>query len=352
MLAPVTHILPTTLIRRERVLPVSGRVLVRLGQKVSATEVIAEGRQPAQHLILEIGRGLGVSDGEVAKYIIRKVGEEVKEKDIIAGPLGLFSRTVRAPCDGRITAIAGGQVFLEMEGPPYELRAGLSGVVSELIPDGAVIETTGSLVQGVWGNGQIDLGLLTNLTKTPGDELSAGLLDVSLRGAVVLGGSCLQAEVLKQAAQIPLRGLVLSSLAAELLPIASASPVAIILLEGFGKLPMNLQAYQILTAAEKSEAIVHACRWDRSRGERPEIIIPSPAGEAPDLQKPGDAGQLTAGKTVRILRSPYTARTGVLLSIRPGLTAFPSGIQVPAGVVKLANEDQVDVPLANLEVLE
>ena len=39
MLAPVTHILPLTTVVRQRLLPAPGRVVVRVGQKVTATEI-------------------------------------------------------------------------------------------------------------------------------------------------------------------------------------------------------------------------------------------------------------------------------------------------------------------------
>ena len=39
MLASIVHILPLTLIRRERLLPIPGKVLVRQGQRVGAQTV-------------------------------------------------------------------------------------------------------------------------------------------------------------------------------------------------------------------------------------------------------------------------------------------------------------------------
>jgi len=42
MFAPVKCILPMTIVRRQRIMPVAGKVLVRAGQKVGATDTIAE----------------------------------------------------------------------------------------------------------------------------------------------------------------------------------------------------------------------------------------------------------------------------------------------------------------------
>jgi len=351
MLAPVTHFLPLTTIRRERVLPVAGRVVVRAGQKVAATDVIAEARIVTQHLVLDIGRGLGTPAEQVDKYVTRKVGEEVSEGDVIAGPVGLFPRVVRAPRDGRVVAVGGGQVLLELESNPYELRSGLAGQVTELIPDrGAVIETTGALIQGVWGNGRVEGGVLSILAHAPDDELIADRLDISMRGTVVLGGPCLQSEALLAASQIPLRGLILSSMTSDLISTAVKLQLPIILLEGFGRIPINTTAFQILTTNEKRDVTINACIWDHFRGERPEVIIPLPA--AGQLAAPREADIFAPGQMVRLHRTSAPGSLGTLVSLRPGQIIFPSGIHAPAAVVRLENNEQVMVPLANLEVIE
>jgi len=351
MLAPVTHILPLTLIRRTRLLPTPGRVLVNAGQKVAATDVIADARMNTQHMVLDIGRGLGMPADQVDQYVTRKVGEEVNETDVIAGPVGVFPRTVRAPRSGRIVAIGGGQVLLELGSAPFELIAGLSGTVTDLIPErGAVIETVGALVQGVWGNGKIDKGILTVVCHTPDEELSTSQLDVSMRGVVVLGGPCTSEEVLRTAADIPLRGLIIPSLSANLVSVAAELALPILLLEGFGKIPIDRSAYQVLSTNDKREVVVNAVPRDRRGGRRPEVIIPLPSsGQIP---RPREADIFAPGQTVRMLRTPYAASTGTLVTIRPGKNAFQSGIHAPAAVVRLENGDQVMVPLANLEVIE
>ncbi|HVN54485.1 MAG TPA: hypothetical protein VMT46_09150 [Anaerolineaceae bacterium] len=351
MLANVTHILPLTTIRRERVLPTAGRVVVRAAQKVAATDVIAEARLVTQHQVLDVSRGLGVSPDQAEKYITRKIGEDVSQGDVVAGPVGIFPRVIRTPKDGRVVAIGGGQVLIELESRPFELLAGIPGMVTDLIPDrGAIVETTGALIQGIWGNGQIDSGVLVALAQTADEELTAERFDVSMRGSILLGGTCTQADTLHAAAQVPLRGLVLGSMTGDLAPVALQLKIPILVLEGFGKLPINPAALKILTTNEKREIAVNACVWNRLTGERPEVVIHLPA--AGPLATPREADIFAPGQTVRIVRSPNSAAAGTLVALRPGQTTFPSGIRAPGAAVKLENGDQVVVPLANLEVVE
>jgi len=351
MLAPVTHILPLTQIRRTRLLPVPGRVLVTAGQKVAATDVIADARLNTQHLVLDIGRGLGMPADQTDRYVTRKVGEEINEGDVVAGPVGMIPRMVRTPKSGRVVAIGGGQVLLELAGTPFELIAGIGGTVTDLMPErGAVIETVGALVQGVWGNGKIDKGILTVVAHRPDEELTTGQLDVGMRGVVVLAGPCTSEEALRTAAEIPLRGLILSSLGASLINVTREISLPVLVLEGFGKFPLDRNAFQVLSTNDKREVVVNAFPRDRRTGSRPEVIIPLPStGQVP---RPREADIFAPGQTVRMQRAPYTAVIGTLVSIRQGQNTFQSGLHAPAAVVRLENGDQVIVPLANLDVIE
>ena len=60
MLAPTTHVLPFTVVQRQRLLPVVGRVTARKGQKVNPADVVAEANLAAEHLLLSVARGLGL----------------------------------------------------------------------------------------------------------------------------------------------------------------------------------------------------------------------------------------------------------------------------------------------------
>lgn len=351
MLAPILHILPLTTIRRERLLPVPGKVVVRKGQKVNATDVIAEAQLNNEHLLLDISRGLGLSEEKADQYLQCKAGMAVSQGDILAGPVGMAKRVVRSPKDGRVVLAGGGLVLLEVNTPPLELRAGLPGTVISLLESrGATIETSGALVQGVWGNGQIDFGLMYVQLQNPDDVLTPDRLDVSLRGSVVLAGHCDDGEVLKAAAGLPLRGLILSSMDASLIPVAMKMRYPIIILEGFGKLAMNSVAYKLLTTNEQREVALNAQPWDRFKGARPEVVIPLPASPEPPI--PPETDMFAAGQRVRIVRAPKTGSIGTIIELRPGTTPLPSGVLAPAAVVRLESGENTLLPLANLEVIE
>ena len=350
MVASVRHVIPITTIARDRVLPKAGRVIVRKGQKVAPSDVVAESIVSPAHILLDIARGLGVPFDQVGQYMQRTSGEQVEADDIIAGPVGVGKRVVRAPKAGKVIITDTEQVLLETQGRPFELRAGYSGVITDLVPDrGVRIETTGALVQGVWGNGRMDAGVLTVLASRPDEPLTASRLDISMRGAVVLGGVITSAEVFSLAAEVPLRGILAASMPSEFLPVASKCAVPIILLEGFGLIPMNAAAYKLLSTSERREAMVVADTWNPYTGARPEVVIALPT--AGEQAYPVDAISFHSGQTVRIVRPPQRSVIGSIKKLLPGKTFLANGISAVCAEIRLESGENLVLPLANLEVL-
>jgi len=350
MLAPVHHILPLTTILRERVLPINGKVNAHLNQKVNPADVVAEASLAREHSLLDVAGALNLSADAADKLIRCKVGDRVSAGAVIAARPGLLSKTVKTPRDGRVVAAGGGEVLIEVGESRLELRAGIPGSVVEVISDrGVVIQTAGALVQGVWGNGRVDTGILTNLAEQPDAVLTAGRLDVSLRGSVILAGQCKDADTLQAAAELPVRGLILASLFPSLLPLAREMRYPIVLTDGFGSIPMNSASFRLLTTNVKREATLNAEMPDRYGAGQPEIIIPLPVSS--ELAPPQAVVAFAAGLTVRLRRPPATGMIGTILTVHPGLTTLPSGLRAPAADVKLENGEQVLVPLINLEVV-
>jgi hypothetical protein len=350
MLARVTHFLGLTNVRRTRRLPLNGRVLVTPGQRVHAADPLAETTTATRHVLLDVRHSLGYARTDEAQQAIkRQEGEKVEKGDIIAETGGMFSRILRAPSAGQIVTISGGRVLLEVESQPLQVLAGIPGVVSELIPErGAVVENNGALIQGAWGNGSyVGEGLMVNLLKEPDDLLERSMLEINLRGAIVAAGHCQDADTLHAAAQLPLRGLVIASMPSELIPVARGMELPIVVLEGFGRAPMNATAFRLLTTNDKRDVSINSA-YNPVAGDRPELFIPLPANAAP----PPEMAYFAPNQVVRIQGDPYRGQTGTILRIRPGLTILPSGIRAPAADIRLEQDTQVVIPLANLDVIE
>ncbi|MBK8619827.1 MAG: hypothetical protein IPN96_22665 [Anaerolineales bacterium] len=350
MQAPVNHIIGLTSIVRERQLPISGTVIARVGQKVSSGDVVAETNLAREHVLLDVARALRVSPTVADSLVKFKLHDRIAASAEIAVGKGLFPRSVRAPREGRVVAVGGGQVLMEVGETKMELRAGIPGTIIELLPNrGVVIQTAGALIQGVWGNGRVDSGLLMNLAEKPDSILTASRLDVSMRGTVILAGIVKDADALQAAADLPVRGLILSSLYPSLLQLAREMRYPIMVTDGFGPLPMNSAAYKLLSTNAKRDVTVNAEVYDRYTGARPEVIIPLPiASDPPPLR---EVETFAPGLQVRMRRPPALGMIGSIVLLKPGLTTLPSGLRAFAAEVKLENGETVVAPLVNLEVV-
>src|SRR5215216_4465514 len=350
MLAPILHVLPVTTIVRERLLPVAGKVNAHVNQRVNPTDVIAEATFAREHVLLDVARSFGISANAADKLIRVKEGDRLTTGALVAESGGIIPRSIKAPRPGRVMVAGSGQVLMEVGDTRVELRAGLPGVVTQVISErGVIIRTAGALVQGVWGNGRIDNGLMVNLLEKPDDVLSAGRLDASLRGSVILGGQVRDVETLKAAAELPVRGLILSSMPSSLLTTAYQMRFPILVMEGFGSIPMNSAAFKLLTTNNKREATVNAEHFDRYTGNRPEVIIPLPISNEPE--EPNQYEPFAAGQQVRMRRPPNAGMIGTISNLPSGLSLLPSGLRASAADVKLENGENVIVPLVNLELV-
>src|SRR5574339_93477 len=142
MLAPVLHVLPLATIIRERTLPVAGKINAHVNQRVNPTDVIGEASFAREHVLLDISRSFGVSTAAADKMIKVNQGDRVQQGALIAESRGLFPRTVKAPRAGRVMIVGSGQVLMEVGDARVELRAGLPGVVTQVLQErGVVIQT-------------------------------------------------------------------------------------------------------------------------------------------------------------------------------------------------------------------
>lgn len=350
MIAPVSYIQPLTTLRRKRTMPVEGVVLVNLGATVHSSDAVARANLEARHLILDAGRALGLSAERANKLILRNVGEKVEEGAIIAGKRGVAARQLRAPASGTIAAISEGQVLLQVNDDSSLMPARVPGLVIDVQPNrGVTIECICALAQGVWGNGGLADGFLQMVGSGPEQVLTADQIDMSLRGVILFVGRCEQRQALELAAQVPIRGLIVGSLATRLLPIARKMAYPIVVTEGFGPTPMNTDAFKLFSNHNGEQATLNAQIFEPGGLERPEVIIPiKDAGRPP---QPVPAQSFRIGQTARVLAGADKGLLGEITALLPASTQYNSGLRAASAQIALESGKVTNYPLANLELL-
>ena len=350
MIAPVGYIQPLTTLRRKRTMPVEGVVLVNLGDTVHSGDAVARANLEAKHFILDAGRALGLPPERAKRLILRSVGEQVEDGAIIAGRRGVGARLLRAPAGGTIAAISEGQVLLQVSDDSSLLPARVPGVVIDIEPNrGVTIECVCALAQGVWGNGRLADGFLHAVGTECDQMLTADQIDMSMRGVILFVGGCEQRQALELAAQVPIRGLIVGSLATRLLPIAKTMPYPVVVIEGFGSTPMNSDAFKLFADHNGEQATLNAQPIDPGTWGRPEVIIPIKYEGRPP--QPVPMQNFRIGQTVRVLNGPDKARVGELTALLPSSTLYSSGLRAASAEVALENGNITNYPLANLQLL-
>ena len=189
---PGLKVSKAALVRKVRRLPVQGEVLVKVGDKVKARDVVARAELPGNVIPINVAGKLGVQPNEVPECMLVKEGERVQQDQPIArskGIFGLLRTTLKAPADGIIESISAvtGQVMLREPPTPIEVIAYIDGEVVEVMPgEGVVVQTVASFIQGIFGIGGETIGEIKLAVESPDQELSPELITEEFKDKVIV----------------------------------------------------------------------------------------------------------------------------------------------------------------------
>jgi hypothetical protein len=349
-----SFIVPLTTIRRERLLPVPGQVLVQPGEMVEPGDVVARCQIPGQVHILDAGRALRIRRGQMDRCVRRSPGDAVQAREVIAAPRGLLSRLrrpLRSPVDGQVLTVRDGLILIQATSTTYELTAYLKGQITNITPQrGVVISAVGALLQGTWGNGGEAEGTLKVLADDPESPIHAGSIDATCQGTIVVGGHLLDEQALEKAVEAKVRGIVAGSVSASLRPAIASLPFPLVITEGFGSLPMSGPAFSLLHSNVGQEAMLGVESMTRWGARRPEVLIPLRAED----EKPAEEETLQplqVGDRVRLLRAPYRGAIGQIAELLEHPQPVATGARVPVARVDLGEGESVLVAQRNLEAI-
>lgn len=358
-----------TVIHRRRMLPLPGKVVVNIGDTISSQQVVARAELPGRVFPVNLANQLSVAPGEIREYLTKKEGDVVGKDEILAENKPLikwFKTEIPSPVAGTIESVSTvtGQVLLREPPRVLQLLAYVDGTIIETIPQqGVVVETTCSLVQGIFGIGGETSGEIVMAVQTPDEPLTPGHFNSTMKGKVVVGGSFLPSEAMKEAKAAGVAGLVVGGIHDEDLrallgydlgvAITGTEQVGftLILTEGFGTIPMAAKTFKLLSSHAGQKASISGATQIRAGVIRPEIIIPQGeggVGMATQTQREG----IRLGDPVRIIRDPLFGRIGEVSALPPELTKIPTESEVRVLEVKFADGKKVVIPRTNIEVIE
>jgi biotin carboxyl carrier protein len=363
-----------TTIRKRRLLPIPGTVLVAQGDRVRADTVVAQTELPGKVHSVNVANLLGIAPDEVRDYLIMKEGDPVQKDDVIAEnkPFIKFLKTeVRSPVQGTIDTVSTvtGQVLLREPPRRLELLAYIDGAVAEVHPrQGVTIEADCTLVQGIFGVGGETWGELQMGVTSPEEELTSDKLTPGMKGKIVAGGSFLGADTLARAREIGVAALViggihdkdLRALLGYDLGVAITGTekigITLILTEGFGTIPMAAKTFALLSKHQGQKASVSGATQIRAGVIRPEIIIPrlsdKPAPLAGEGKGEGERGGIQVGDQVRIIRDPLFGRIGQVAALPTDLQQIETESHVRVLEVGFPDRTRAVIPRANVELIE
>jgi len=368
---PGLKIKRSTILRKRRILPVSGEILVKEGDYVSANMIVARTFVPGGVITRPVSFILGVEPYELPSVMLKKEGDAVKAGEIIAQSssfFGLFKSRYVCETTGTIELISDvtGMVAFRELPTPVNINAYISGKVVETIPRiSVVIESTAAVVQGILGIGGERQGELMTVA-APDEVLTTDHIGNDCAGKILVGGSLVTSEVLKKAADTHVSGIVVGGMRrCELTKFLGYEigvaitghenmPLTCIITEGFGKMNMAKHTFDLLKCLEGKKASMNGATQIRAGVIRPEVIVPMEDAKnaASNEEKESFEEGMNIGTRVRIIRRPHFGSIGKVMDLPIDLQLLETGSKVRVAVIELEGGERVVVPRANLEIME
>jgi hypothetical protein len=360
------------ILRKERILPLKGTVLVKKGDKVKAEDVVAETLLPGKVVPFNLANKLGVTPTQLTNYIKITPGQQITKDTILAENkglfgLGFFKSEVRSPVVGEVESISAvtGQVLLREPRIPVQVKAFLDGIVTDVIPEeGVIIENKSAYIQGIFGIGDETFGEIMMLAKTPDENLEVSKITEACRDKIIVGGSfisydCIQAAVKAGARAIITGGIDdqdIKKLLGYDIGVAITGHekigLTIVCTEGFGQIDMAQKTFDLLAQFNGRKTSIHGRTQIRAGVIRPEIIIPLDFDEKELVVQEASMPVLEPGTLIRIIRQPNFGKIAKVTGLPEELTKVESETMVRILEAEFEDGTKLRLPRANVEVIE
>ncbi|MCK4666237.1 hypothetical protein KAU33_05785, partial [Candidatus Dependentiae bacterium] len=123
---PGLKVTKSIMVRKERILPLKGNILVAEGDNVDFEAIVAKTELPGNITALNVANRLNILPAELQETMLKKEGDSIKKEETIAFSksfFGLFKTEIKSPIDGSVESISSitGQVMLRAVPIPVQV---------------------------------------------------------------------------------------------------------------------------------------------------------------------------------------------------------------------------------------
>ncbi len=372
---PGLRVTERTVFKKERKLPLKGQVLRKVGEKVSAEDVVARTELPGNVQTINVANRLSILPEDIERNMLVKLGDWADSEEVIAESrsfFGLFKSKARMPVGGTIESVSDitGQVIIREKAIPVEVDAYVDGEVVEVYEDeGVLVRTIATVVQGIFGIGGEAVGILDIIAGGGKEVIDPSSITQDHAGKIILGGSLVTMDVLNRAREVGVAGIIVGGLGdSDLRTIlgydlgvaitgSEEIGLTVVITEGFGRMTMAERTFDLLASRKGMKTSISGATQIRAGVIRPEVIIPLDGSTLAKDQKRAGVEEahstgLTVGSPVRMIREPYFGRIGSVTELPPELQKLETEAMVRVLRVEFQDGSKAIVPRANVELIE
>ncbi len=360
------------ILRKERILPLKGKVMVKKGDHVTAETVVAETLLPGKVVPFNLANKLGVTPSQLENFIKIKAGQVIDTNTVLAETkglfgTGLFKNEVHSPVVGEVESISSvtGQILLREPRIPVQVKAFIDGVVTDVMPDeGVIIENKSAYIQGIFGIGGETIGEIMVLAKSPDAEITAAEVTAACAGKIIVTGAFVSHDVIEASRKHGAKAIITGGIDDQDIKLLLGHDIGvaitghenigltIVVTEGFGKITMARKTFELLKKFNGYKTSIHGRTQIRAGVIRPEIIVPLPFDEKELVVKEATMPVLEPGTLIRVIREPNFGKIAKVTALPEELTKVESETLVRVLEAQFEDGTRMVLPRANVEVIE
>lgn len=353
-----------------RKIPLGGEVIVAKGDLVDANQTVGRANLQGRVSVVKAAEALEVDPDKIKKFLRCAVGDIVEENQLLGETshfFGLLKSKCFSPVRGYIEEISEitGHISIREPEEVTEVKAYLTGAVTDVTDKDVEISCTACVIQGIFGLGGEDSAEIVVVTEDE-DINPLHLQNGDFKDKLIVGGRSIDTDAINLARISGAKGVVVGSIKhgtmhdilGEYIGVAITGQenlgLTIIVTEGFGTLKMDERTLALFKKHQGDKASFNGSTQIRAGVVRPEVIIPlwENLENGTKRQTLTVAKELKIGTRIRIIRAPYFGETAIVSELPEQPSLIDTEAKVRVLKAKLQDGTEAVVPRANVEIID